>query len=223
MPPRFRVHRSTCPIFGAILGCLILLQTIYSFATMNDLVSLLDAARMHRFDLQAALDTINGHDASLTRGHDKPFVRAAVVYLTSTREPIDEDEFRWFHASWADMVAHQPLMWRMDLVVFVEEASLPLLDELGCTLAIRQGPTSMRGKPIVNETGPAMMSDRKQSKRCPKESVIDYVSLCLLFHHTCDDVVELMHVRLRCKGIRCCASKSCIVAYKVSTCNFELQ
>ncbi|KAF0715761.1 hypothetical protein As57867_003192, partial [Aphanomyces stellatus] len=109
-----------------------------TYGTINP--DLLDATRVHHFALQVALQANEVPDASLTRGHDKPFVRAAVVYLTSTREPIDEDEFRWFHASWADMVAHQPPMWRMDLVVFVEEASLPLLDELGCTLAIRQGP-----------------------------------------------------------------------------------
>ncbi|CAK4520867.1 unnamed protein product [Aphanomyces euteiches] len=67
------------------------------------------------------------------------FIRAAVVYLPGTRERQIDDQFRWFHHSWAEMIKHQPQKWRMDLVVFTT-SNLPLLADLNCTTTIRSSP-----------------------------------------------------------------------------------
>ncbi|RHY45741.1 hypothetical protein DYB34_011641, partial [Aphanomyces astaci] len=72
-------------------------------------------------------------------GLNDTFVRAAVVYLPSTGDLKFQAEMRWLHASWVDMVQHQPAKWRTDIVVFTD-GDLPLWKYLNCTTTIRTSP-----------------------------------------------------------------------------------
>ncbi|KAF0714727.1 Aste57867_3728 [Aphanomyces stellatus] len=77
------------------------------------------------------------HHIDLTNGIDRSFTRAAVVYLPSGDNDKYMTEFRWFHKSWAEMVWHQPPLWRTDIVVFTDGPDLPRLRDLGCTDGVR--------------------------------------------------------------------------------------
>ncbi|RHY89781.1 hypothetical protein DYB26_014852, partial [Aphanomyces astaci] len=77
-------------------------------------------------------------DDSIQRAVHESFVRAAVVYLPGDNTKF-QAEMRWLHASWVDMVQHQPSKWRTDIVVFTD-GDLPLWKYLNCTTTIRTSP-----------------------------------------------------------------------------------
>ncbi|CAK4082777.1 unnamed protein product [Aphanomyces euteiches] len=65
------------------------------------------------------------------------FVRATVVYMPWDRGQDVDDEFRWLHASWKDMLPHQPHTWRSDLVV-VSDGQMVLPEDLNCSTRFRR-------------------------------------------------------------------------------------
>ncbi|ETW05958.1 hypothetical protein H310_03591 [Aphanomyces invadans] len=73
----------------------------------------------------------------LTTGVNQSFVRAIVVYFPFVSYHTGQAELRWLHRSWHQMLRHQPLQWRTDLIVFSDHSS-PLFDQLLCNSSFRQ-------------------------------------------------------------------------------------
>jgi hypothetical protein len=59
-------------------------------------------------------------------------VRGFLVYFPIEKTKYFQLEFRWLYRSWIEMQKHEPILWRTDLIVFIED-SIDLLKQLNCT------------------------------------------------------------------------------------------
>jgi len=64
--------------------------------------------------------------------HNHRMLRGFLVYFPLEKKDYFIPEFKWLFRSWIEMQKTEPLLWRTDLIVFIED-SLDLLKELNCT------------------------------------------------------------------------------------------
>ncbi|KAF0705782.1 Aste57867_6939 [Aphanomyces stellatus] len=90
--------------------------------------------KIRDYAMYMALDSQDGRPvATLPPLPPPPFLRAAVLFLPSDKDKQGKflSEFRWFRRSWEEMLKHQPVTWRTDIVIFTTQ-HVPALVELGC-------------------------------------------------------------------------------------------
>jgi hypothetical protein len=64
--------------------------------------------------------------------HNHRMLRGFLVYFPLEKKDYFIPEFKWLFRSWIEMQKTEPLLWRTDLIVFIED-SIDLLKELNCT------------------------------------------------------------------------------------------
>ena len=94
--------------------------------------------------------------------HEKRFIRAVIVYFPISEIDYYKDEFKWLYRSWINMMKYEPVKWRTDLVVFVDND--PAL--------VNNGELS-----FMNEMNCRFENIRKSSEERPMCSLINYVPL----------------------------------------------
>ena len=71
--------------------------------------------------------------------HNDRVLRAVIVYFPIDKQKHFEYEFKWFYRSWIEMLKYEPVQWRTDLIVFIQndneyfKNSNFFLNELKCS------------------------------------------------------------------------------------------
>ena len=94
--------------------------------------------------------------------YEKRFIRAVIVYFPISDIDYYKDELKWLYRSWINMMKYEPVKWRTDLVVFVDND--PAL--------VNNGELS-----FMNEMNCRFENIRKSSEETPMCSLINYVPL----------------------------------------------
>lgn len=68
----------------------------------------------------------------------QPLMRAVVVYFSVPQLNVYLDQLKWCMRSMLEMMKNEPPLWRTDIVVYVENITLPHLLDLGCSTTARQ-------------------------------------------------------------------------------------
>ncbi|GAV01278.1 hypothetical protein RvY_12015 [Ramazzottius varieornatus] len=68
----------------------------------------------------------------------QPLMRAVVVYFSVPQLNVYLDQLKWCMRSLLEMMKNEPPLWRTDMVVYVENITLPHLLDLGCSTTARQ-------------------------------------------------------------------------------------
>ena len=72
--------------------------------------------------------------------HDKEIVRGVIIYFPIKKFQSFIDEFKWLYRSWIEMQKYEPVLWRTDLIIFMDVSlsikmnKTDLFQKLNCTI-----------------------------------------------------------------------------------------
>ncbi|GAU90680.1 hypothetical protein RvY_03062 [Ramazzottius varieornatus] len=121
-------------IFGFILLMTILayhLNLVYRVRIAEESYELLDHAAPNLHTPTCLL-------GDLQTARQLPVLRVVVVYFSISQKDTYFDQIKWSMRSLLEVAETEPPLWRTDLMIYIENTTLPELIDLGCSMTPRQ-------------------------------------------------------------------------------------
>ncbi|GAV01678.1 hypothetical protein RvY_12352 [Ramazzottius varieornatus] len=75
---------------------------------------------------------------SLETARTRPLLRAVVAYFSVSQTAVYFDQLKWCMRSLLEIATTEPALWRTDLIIYIENVTIPDLLDLGCSTTPRQ-------------------------------------------------------------------------------------